>query len=189
VNLLKQLQHPGRRLNAQLFLQKTSAEAVLTDGLGRVALFEMDADYRPVRALPEWLGRYCAQSRLERLFESPPSREPLAKRVQRMQPDLPEPLPFEQYPIVVPVRQQIVAELRRLETLLVRLANLEDPIRRRLSLAEIDRDLRGEPELLAYRVDQSWIAAVQPPERRTQVCARSFLGRVQPQDAGDIEPL
>ena len=44
MNLLKQLLHLRRRLDTQLFLQKTSAEAVLTHRLGRVALGEMDAD-------------------------------------------------------------------------------------------------------------------------------------------------
>ena len=74
----------------------------------------------------------------------------------------------------------------RVETL-VQLAGLEDPVRRSLRLADVDGDVPGEPELLARRLDQSRIGAVQPPKRRTQVCVRSLFRRVQPEHAGDVE--
>jgi len=104
-----------------------------------------------------------------------------------MQAHLPEPFSLEEYPIVVPVRQQIVEELGRLETLFVRLGGREDPVRRSLRLADIDRDVTGEPELLACHVDESRIAAVQSPECRTQVCIGSLFRRIQPQHTGDVE--
>jgi hypothetical protein len=61
---------------------------------------------RPLRAFPERLDGYCGQRNVHSLCMAPsPGMRP-AQRLQSVQDPLAETLPFQQYPVIQPARQQ-----------------------------------------------------------------------------------
>ena len=62
------------------------------------------------RLLCAFSQRFCGDGQyrgLNRITEAPGADQSVAKNLESMQDTLPQPLPFHQYPVVVPARQEV----------------------------------------------------------------------------------
>jgi len=83
---------------------------VLPNRLGLIPLSQVRLDQRSVRTLPERLAGDRCQTGLDRFCESRLRRQSLAERLERVETQLAEPLPFDQHPVVVPARKELTSE-------------------------------------------------------------------------------
>ena len=95
-----------------------------------------------------------------------------------------EPLPLEQHPVVVPVREQVAEQKRRrVGADDVGVALVEDMPRKGLGGVQVDLDRRPEPQPRAGRLDQAGAETLDAPECGTKAPVGMLLARIRPQRA------
>src|SRR5205085_10204406 len=94
----------------ELLPEKGRVGVELADGLRLVALREVGADQDAVDRFPERLGGNRRQSHVDGLGVVVPSDQLVTERLERMQPQLAQPLPLDDDPIVVPIGQDLAGE-------------------------------------------------------------------------------
>src|SRR5213595_2234093 len=105
-----ELGHPRRRLEPELVAQQRAETLVLRQCLPLVSLGEMDADHESLCALAQRLRADRGLARFCRLAVPPCVEQPLAESLEGVNAELPVTLALERHPVVVPVREQVVAQ-------------------------------------------------------------------------------
>jgi hypothetical protein len=106
-----------------------------------------------------------------------------------MQPDLAFSLALDQDPVVVPTRQEVTAKRRLVEVcLLADRTPIEQASCLRDGLAYVHHHLARELKVIADRLDELEAWELEPPKGGAKASAGPFLGGVDPEDAGNVEP-
>lgn len=126
----------------------------------------MQAHHQPVRTLPQWLGAGCGQSDLEGVEGAAGLDQTITDPIQRVQPDLTEPLPLDDDPVVVPADEDVVADrdqlLRDVEQHLVGRRppqHRQGPVGH---LFQVDLHVRVQPQVGVGGADH--LHGMQPPQ-------------------------
>lgn len=115
--------------------------AVLGQRLVRVALGEVRPDERSMGALPQRLALHRGEARLDRLAEAICLHEPVAESLERVDPELPEPLALDRDPVVVPVREQVLREEEAVRARALLLGRVEQAPRLGGRRVDVDGDV------------------------------------------------
>src|SRR5205085_896291 len=99
----------------ELVAEELRAEAELPERLADVSVREVRAHERAVRAFAQRLAGEREQPGVERLAEPALAGEAFAERIEGVQPQLAPPLALELGPLLVPVRQHVADEQRRVD--------------------------------------------------------------------------
>jgi hypothetical protein len=118
----------ARRLGPDLLADDPLVRAVLAERLHTIALGQVDLDELALGALAERLCGQHGQAGLDRQTVPTGRRQTRGQAFEGVQPELVEPLPVDDDPLVRPVRQDLggVEEVLEPDDL-VRLAGGEDP--------------------------------------------------------------
>ena len=105
-------------------------------------------------ALADRVPGDCGESGAECAEDVARSREALAQRLERVQPQLSKALALGKDPLLVPIGQDVPCErVRALADVVGSSRTLDEPERETDGGAQVDVDLRRELELLAVRLD------------------------------------
>src|SRR5713101_3801356 len=104
---MEQARQARRWLESQFLTKYASTEAILPDGIGRIAFGQVGADQGSVCALPKRVAGDCRQTGHYCLLVMPCPRPHLAQALEKMKADLALPLTFEHDPVVVPAGKEL----------------------------------------------------------------------------------
>src|SRR5439155_10244639 len=122
---------------------------------GPIALGQVRPDQRSVCTLSERLARDRRQRRLDRTGNRSQRHEPLAYRLERVEPELPEALPLDYHPFVGPAGNEVPLEQRQVELgILNVLGSIEDPPRELERFPIVHRDVGWDGEIAVLRIDE-----------------------------------
>ena len=164
----------SRRSDIELVMEAVAQRRILPAGLDEVALREMRLDQDAMGALAERFDRDRPQGEIDAHVEGAVRKRRSGVLFQRMQSHLPQALPLDREPIVVPVREQLASAARR--DIHRGAVGVDDD-----RLVEAQRSCRGPHHWL-------WQVA-QAPQGRSQVGDRPLLRLVRPEAERDVGAL
>src|SRR5215472_17147134 len=104
----QQLRQRRRRLDAELLVEEQTVGAVAAQRGAPVALRQVGPNQQRASALAQWVRLHRPQRSIDRRPDASGLQPRLAQELQRVQPQLAEPLPVEGEPVLVPVGEEVV---------------------------------------------------------------------------------
>src|SRR3954453_3980542 len=177
-----QLFHQPTGERPELVGQQRPKRLVRAHRFSRVALCEMNPDERAMGTLPQWLRADRRIRRLNRLAVASGLRQFLRQRLEGVHLQLTQPLTREEYPVVVPPREQFAgkSEVGRGHAVHDGV-RVQDAPRPAGELTDIHAHPGGQPEGATGHVHQSGHCLLDPPQSRTKASVRVLFGDVGPQ--------
>jgi hypothetical protein len=145
--------HQVRRSDTELASKQLSVHVILPGGLTAITECQVGGDQRSVCAFPKGIRRSGREPHLDGLGEVPLLRERFAEALEPVQPELADPFPVEDDPIVHPCRQQILSYDEAMDVCLLRSMARHDETDQVDESLMLEHEPSDEPQRVALTLD------------------------------------
>ena len=149
----------------------------------------MHKDHGSVGALSQWFPGHCGKARVDRAVIPAASRKQVTERLESVEARLPETLPLDHDPVVVPVGQQVPGSHERLDLFIGPVIHaLRQAMRDRGRTVEVHLHAPRKREMIRGCVDDCARQLSESPQRSAEIGIGGGLAVVGPKRSGHEHP-